>query len=53
MAKKNRRIVVTMMTECEGEKRKPTMKEIKRVLMHRKMDTKKVVGVITKIDRAD
>ena len=53
MAKKNKRIVVTMTTECEGEKRKPTMKEIKRVLMHRKIDTKKVVGVITRIDRAE
>ena len=39
MAKKNKRIVVKMTSQCEGEKRKPTMKEIKRVLMHRKKET--------------
>ena len=53
MAKKNKRTVVTVTTECEGEKREPTKKEIKRVLNHRKIDTKKVVGVINKIGKAE
>ena len=53
MAKQNKRTVVTVTTECEGEKREPTKKEIKRVLNHRKIDTKKVVGVINKIDKAE
>ena len=53
MAKKNKRIVVTVTTECQGEKREPTKKEIKRLLNHRKVDTKKVVGVINKIDKAE
>ena len=44
---KNKRIVVTVTMDCEGEKRKPTRKEIKRVLEHRDVDKSKVLGVIT------
>ena len=46
MLKKNKRIVVTVMMDCAGEKRKPTRKEIKRVLEHRDVDKNKVLGVV-------
>ena len=52
MLKKNKRIVVTVMMDCAGEKRKPTRKEIKRVLEHRDVDKNKVLGVLTLPGRA-
>ena len=53
MGKKNKRTVVTLQTECQREKRKPTKKEIKKILKHRKVDIRKVIGVITRVDRAE
>ena len=53
MGKKNKRNVVTLQTECQGEKRKPSKKEIKKILKHRKVDIGKVIGVITRVGRAE